>query len=63
MEIILGLFETVISFADPYANFGLKLINDKKNQKQISKSLDKSKNKKKELGQNNIIEFNKFKKN
>ena len=56
-------FETVISFTDPYANFGLKLINDKKNQKQISKSLDKSKNKKKELGQNNVIEFNKFKKN
>ena len=56
-------FETVISFADPYANFGLKLINDKKNHKQISKSLDKPKNKKKELGQSNIIEFNKFKKN
>ena len=49
-------FNCVISFADPYANFGLKLINDNKQIKK-SKKIDKK------LNQDNIIEFNKFKKN
>ena len=49
-------FDSVISFADPYANFGLKLINDNKEIKR-SKKIDKK------LNQDNIIEFNKFKKN
>ena len=53
-------FSSVISFADPYANFGLKLIQDKaigkknKNKmKQKSKTTEYSK-------KDNIIELNKF---
>ncbi len=45
-------FDSVISFADPYANFGLKL--DFKNSK-----IKKEKNNK---NKDNIIDFNKFKK-
>ena len=56
-------FKSIISFADPYANFGLKLFKDKKNYKLITESLKKTNNKKIESKQNNIIEFNKFKKN
>ena len=47
-------FSSVISFADPYANFGLKLIQNKTKNKRESK-LEKQKN-------NNIIEFNKYRK-
>ena len=56
-------FDSVISFADPYANFGLKLI-----QKETKKKLfsNKSKRKKsiikKNKNKDNIIEFQKFKK-
>ena len=56
-------FHSVISFADPYANFGLKLINNEINQKKIKKFQEKkSNNKKIDFKQNNIIDFNKFKK-
>ena len=49
-------FNSIISFADPYANFGLKLKNSKK-----SPSTKNIKNKvTKEY--DNIIDFNKFKK-
>ena len=48
-------FKSVISFADPYANFGLKLINDDK-----KSSVRKNKIK---YNKNNIINFNEFKKN
>ena len=57
-------FDSVISFADPYANFGLRLINnkitnlDQKNSKKKSK--EKITNKK---NKGNIIDFSKFKKN
>ena len=57
-------FDSVISFADPYANFGLKLINNEINQKKIKKFQEKkSNNKKIDYKQNNIIDFDKFKKN
>ena len=56
-------FSSIISFADPYANFGLKLIHDKvidnksKNKmKQKSKTTEYSK-------KDNIIELNKFRNN
>ena len=57
-------YNSVISFADPYANFGLKLINYKSNNK-ISKTTSdkKSMNKINHTKKNNVIEFNKFKKN
>ena len=48
-------FKSVISFADPYANFGLKLINDDK-----KSSVKKNKIK---YNKNNIIDFTEFKKN
>ena len=53
-------FNSVISFADPYANFGLHLIPEimNKNNVQIKKSV-KNKNFKKD----NIIDFNNYKKN
>ena len=56
-------FDAVISFADPYANFGLKLINE-----EINKNLSDKKPKrkktviKKNKDKDNIIEFQKFKK-
>ena len=56
-------FDAVISFADPYANFGLKLINE-----EIIKKLSDKKPKrkktviKKNKDRDNIIEFQKFKK-
>ena len=55
-------FNSVISFADPYANFGLKLIDNEINDKKIKKNKEK-KSKDKNHKQNNIIDFNKFKKN
>ncbi len=54
-------FSSVISFADPYANFGLKLIQDDLlvNNKTNKKKLKTSEYSKKD----NIIEINKFRKN
>jgi hypothetical protein len=49
-------FDSVISFADPYANFGLKLIKD-------IKKTDSYKSKKNIKKINNVINFKKFKKN
>ena len=53
-------FSSVISFADPYANFGLKLIQDKttfnKDSNKPRKQLKTKKNSKK----NNVIDLNKF---
>ena len=57
-------YNAVISFADPYANFGLKLINQKSNDKMSKTSSDKkSINTTNHTKKNNVIEFNKFKKN
>ena len=55
-------FNSVISFADPYANFGLRLIPEimNKNNVQIKKSV---KNKNKNFKKDNIIDFNNYKKN
>ena len=57
-------FHSVISFADPYANFGLRLIQDEKEKSKKIKTKSKTK-KKKIIKQNidNIIDFKKFKKN
>ena len=52
-------YESIISFADPFANFGLKLINKEPLNKTIKKNI-KKKNKIKKT--NNIIDFNTFKK-
>ena len=51
-------YNSVISFADPYANFGLKLnsSNESKRAKKYRKKTTIIKNK------NNIIDFNKFRK-
>ena len=53
-------YESIISFADPFANFGLKLINKEPLNKTIKKNT-KKKNKTKKT--NNVIDFKTFKKN
>jgi len=53
-------FSSVMSFADPYANFGLKLIQEEKNLKKNTKD---TKQKIRNTKNDNIIEFDKFKKN
>ena len=53
-------YESIISFADPFANFGLKLINKESLNKTINK---KTKKKPKIKKKNNVIDFNTFKKN
>jgi hypothetical protein len=56
-------FDAVISFADPYANFGLKLINEEINKKLSDKKPKRKKTViKKNKDRDNIIEFQKFKK-
>ena len=56
-------FDAVISFADPYANFGLKLINEEMNKNLSDKKPKRKKNVIKKNGnKDNIIEFQKFKK-
>ena len=52
-------YESIISFADPFANFGLKLINKEPLNKPIKKNT-KKKNKTKKT--NNVIDFKTFKK-
>ena len=54
-------YNSIISFADPYANFGLKLLQnrDKKKGKFIKKSV---KNQTENMD-SNIVDFNKYKKN
>ena len=48
-------FNSIISFADPFANFGLKLIND-------TNLNTSSKVEEKEIKKNNVITFKNFKK-
>ena len=56
-------FDAVISFADPYTNFGLKLINEEINKKLSDKKQKRKKTViKKNKDKDNIIEFQKFKK-
>ena len=56
-------FTSVISFADPYANFGLKLIQDKViKHKKTNKTKQKIKNTEYSK-KDNIIELNKFRNN
>ena len=50
-------YNSIISFADPSANFGLILQNNK-NQKKVNKKIEKKKSNK-----NNVINFSNFKKN
>ena len=54
-------YNSIISFADPYANFGLKLIQDNDIKKEKFKK--KSTSKEKRNMTNNIIDFDKYKKN
>lgn len=58
-------FESVISFVDPYANFGLRLIQegDKDNLKKTKPKSSKKAKKITKKKMNNVIDFNKFKKN
>lgn len=51
-------FDSIISFADPYANFGLKLNNNKKKLVKEKNNLNNKNNIK-----DNVIDFKKFKKN
>ena len=57
-DLVIG-YDSIISFADPFANFGLKLINKEPLNKIIKKNI-KKKNKIKKT--NNIIDFKTFKK-
>ena len=50
---------SIKSFADPYANFGLKLISENKKELNQNKKIVKKKNNK---NSSNIIDFKKFKK-
>jgi len=53
-------YDSIVSFADPYANFGLQLIQgDLKNVKKTKRKTASAKS----YQQNNVIEFNKFKNN
>ena len=54
-------FNSIISFSDPYANFGLKLIT--KNIDQIKKSPNKILKNKEKSNKDNIISFANYKKN
>ena len=58
-------FDCVISFVDPYANFGLRLIQEEyiSNLKKEKPNTRKKNRKLSAKQQDNIIEFNKFKKN
>tara|TARA_B100000378_G_scaffold246304_1_gene217624 strand:+ start:336 stop:782 length:447 start_codon:yes stop_codon:yes gene_type:complete len=52
-------YESIISFADPFANFGLKLINKEPLNKTIKKNTKKKPKTKKT---NNVIDFKTYKK-
>ena len=52
-------YDSIISFADPFANFGLKLINKQPTYKTIKKN---TKKKSKINKTNNVIDFKAFKK-
>ena len=53
-------FESIISFADPYANFGLRISSEEKN---LKRKKDKTNvNKKIIKKKNNVIDFTKYKK-
>ena len=54
-------FDSVISFADPYSNFGLRLISD--TPKKHIQNKKKIISKKNQTNQSNVIEFKDFKKN
>ena len=54
-------YDSIISFADPYANFGLKLLqNHEKEKNKLKKKSVKNQTKNMD---SNIIDFNKYKKN
>ena len=60
-------FDCIISFADPHANFGLKIIEEKgkikKHKEDKTENIKKNKKKDSINSTNNIIDFNNFKKN
>ena len=51
-------YDSIISFADPSANFGLKLKKNKSQQYNIKNDLEKN-----QLKKNNVINFSNYKKN
>jgi len=53
-------YESIISFADPFANFGLKLMNKEPLNKTIKKNRER---KLKSQKTNNVIDFKTYKKN
>ena len=53
-------FESIISFADPYANFGLRISSEEKNLKRKKEKTNV--NKKIIKKKNNVIDFTKYKK-
>ena len=56
-------FDSVISFADPHANFGLMLAKEEKNKKRIETKVNKIKKKSNASKKtNNILEFKKINK-
>ena len=57
-DLVIG-YESIISFADPFANFGLQLINKESLSKTIKKNTKKNSKHKKT---NNVIDFKTFKK-
>ena len=57
-DLVIG-YESIISFADPFANFGLQLINKESLSKTIKKNTKKNTKHKKT---NNVIDFKTFKK-
>ena len=57
-DLVIG-YESIISFADPFENFGLQLINKESLSKTIKKNTKKNSKHKKT---NNVIDFKTFKK-
>ena len=57
-DLVIG-YESIISFADPFANFGLQLINKESLSKTIKKNTKKNSKHKKT---NNVIDFKTYKK-
>ena len=56
-------YESVISFTDPFANFGIKLIQEEL--KDFKKTNKRKRNNatKKSFAQDNVVDFNRYKKN
>ena len=56
-------FDSIISFSDPYANFGLKLKQENSKKKLINSKIEKKDDTIKNKTKDNIINFKEYKKN